>query len=109
MVLHSSGVHGVEGYAGSAIQLNFLQSLLEKVMGDSWVYWVIYCWDLNTQDSVSEVLSDDFAILVIHVVNPYGMSWWRRWNENNVDLNRNLIDGMRPVFLLAHQKMLNEM
>merc|ERR1719367_6993 len=23
--------------------------------------------------------------------NPYGMSWYRRWNENGVDLNRNAL------------------
>jgi hypothetical protein len=27
----------------------------------------------------------------VHVVNPYGMAWHRRWNENNVDLNRNFM------------------
>lgn len=28
--------------------------------------------------------------MFIHAVNPYGMAEWRRFNENNVDLNRNL-------------------
>lgn len=26
---------------------------------------------------------------MVHVLNPYGMAWLRRVNENNVDLNRN--------------------
>lgn len=30
-------------------------------------------------------------LIIAHVVNPYGMSWRRRWNENNVDLNRNFL------------------
>ena len=30
-------------------------------------------------------------MIIAHVVNPYGMSWRRRWNENNVDLNRNFL------------------
>jgi hypothetical protein len=30
----------------------------------------------------------------VHVLNPFGMAWLRRTNENNVDLNRNfLLDG----------------
>jgi len=65
VVFHSSGVHGVEGFAGSAIQLQFL--------------------------SVATKLPDDTAVVIIHIVNPYGMSWLRRWNENNVDLNRNCL------------------
>jgi len=27
----------------------------------------------------------------VHVLNPYGMAWLRRTNENNVDLNRNFL------------------
>jgi hypothetical protein len=34
-------------------------------------------------------LPGDAAILIVHVLNPYGMAWLRRVNENNVDLNRN--------------------
>jgi len=29
------------------------------------------------------------ALVLVHVLNPYGMAWLRRANENNVDLNRN--------------------
>jgi hypothetical protein len=29
------------------------------------------------------------AIGIVHAVNPWGMAWWRRQNESNVDLNRN--------------------
>lgn len=28
---------------------------------------------------------------MVHVLNPYGMAWLRRVNENNVDLNRNFL------------------
>ena len=58
-----SGVHGVEGFAGSAVQLAVLDRLPE--------------------------LSDDIALVMIHVLNPYGMANLRRFNYNNVDLNRN--------------------
>jgi len=64
--LHTSGIHGVEGYAGSAIQLAVIAEEVPKLM-----------------------LSPQECVLFIHAWNPYGMSWLRRWNENNVDLNRN--------------------
>jgi len=61
-----SGVHGVEGFTGSAIQTGLLSSTLN--------------------------LPHDIAILYIHAVNPYGFSHLRRVNEDNVDLNRNFIN-----------------
>ena len=65
VVLHSSGLHGVEGFAGSAIQLQFIANLRQ--------------------------LPGDVAIVIVHILNPYGMAWLRRVNENNVDLNRNFL------------------
>jgi hypothetical protein len=67
-VVHSSGSHGIEGYAGSAIQLAILETLAKA----------------PSQDRPTLVL--------IHAVNPYGMAHYRRFNEHNVDLNRNAID-----------------
>ena len=63
VVIHGSGIHGVEGFTGSAIQLRALE--------------VVPPFD-----------SDD-AIIFVHVLNPFGMAWFRRVNEHNVDLNRN--------------------
>jgi hypothetical protein len=65
VLLHSSGLHGVEGFAGSAIQLQLLSEL--------------------------PALPADAALIVVHVLNPFGMAWLRRCNENNVDLNRNVL------------------
>jgi len=65
VVIHSSGIHGVEGFAGSAVQLALLSS------------------EIN--------IPDDGALILVHCLNPYGMAWLRRFNENNVDLNRNFI------------------
>ena len=65
VLLHSSGLHGVEGFAGSAIQLQFLHSM--------------------------PAIPDDAAIILVHILNPYGMTWLRRVNEGNVDLNRNFL------------------
>jgi len=60
-----SGVHGVEGFVGSTLQAD----LLLRWNGDEW--------------------PPDVGVLVVHAVNPWGMAWWRRQNESNVDLNRN--------------------
>jgi hypothetical protein len=60
-----SGVHGVEGFAGSLLQTDLL---------------------LRRRGAA---LPDDVGVLVVHAVNPWGMAWWRRQNESNVDLNRN--------------------
>ena len=63
--LHTSGMHGVEAFTGSAVQLALL-------------------------DSPPAPESED-AMILVHVLNPYGMAWLRRTNENNVDLNRNFL------------------
>src|SRR3954470_21464543 len=62
--VHSSGLHGVEAFAGSAIQLQWL-------------------------DEGIPAPPDETAIVLVHALNPWGMAWLRRFNENNVDLNRN--------------------
>jgi len=65
VVIHSSGIHGVEGFAGSAVQLALLESGLD--------------------------VPADAALVLVHCLNPYGMAWLRRANEHNVDINRNFI------------------
>ena len=62
-----SGVHGVEGFAPSEAQ----SELLARA------------------DEVTAALPDDVAVVIVHVVNPWGMAHGRRQNESNVDLNRN--------------------
>ncbi len=65
ILLHVSGVHGVEAYAGSATQLVLLNA--------------------------PPAIPSDGALVFVHVLNPYGMAWLRRTNEANVDLNRNFL------------------
>ena len=37
------------------------------------------------------------ALVFVHAINPHGFAWRRRWNENNVDLNRNFLEaGWEP-------------
>jgi predicted deacylase len=64
-----AGVHGDEGFSSSTLMCDAI---------DRWV-----------TDGVDETLADDAAIVMIHGVNPWGMAYWRRQNESNVDLNRN--------------------
>lgn len=66
VLLHSAGLHGVEGFPGSAIQLQFLNDGIPSI-------------------------PEDAAIGLVHILNPYGMVWLRRVNENNVDLYRNFL------------------
>mgnify|MGYP000199109786 CR=1 FL=1 len=58
-------MHGVEAFAGAATQLALLDAL--------------------------PALPADGALVLVHVLNPYGMAWLRRANEHNVDLNRNFL------------------
>ena len=60
-----SGVHGVEAFAGSALQCSLLADAPSGI-GDS-------------------------ALVLVHVINPWGMAWLRRTNASNVDLNRNCL------------------
>ncbi|MDB2687455.1 M14 family metallopeptidase [Mariniblastus sp.] len=62
----SSGLHGVEGFLGSAIQLAILEEF------ESY----------NTQN---------IRWVFIHAINPFGFARLRRFNEDNVDLNRNFL------------------
>lgn len=68
-----SGTHGVEGYYGSDCQTRWLQTFSERT------------------------LPDDVAILMIHLINPWGTAWMRRVNEDNLDQNRNYLDFSQPL------------
>jgi hypothetical protein len=75
VLLLSSACHGVEGYAGSGIQVALLQDpSFHRAAGEAGV-----------------------AALYVHALNPYGFSWWRRTTHENVDLNRNWQDFTRPL------------
>ena len=67
ILLYTAGIHGVEGYAGSAVLTDLCQQMQQHAT------------------------SDAVKIIFVHVLNPAGMHSRRRWNENNVDLNRNTL------------------
>ena len=66
VVALSSGIHGVEGFFGSAVQV----ALLER-------------WRPSHPPKVRWVL--------IHALNPYGFAWSRRFDADNIDVNRNFL------------------
>lgn len=67
-VVVSSGLHGVEGFFGSAVQLAWLAK-----RGDA------------------PALPGNGRLVFIHALNPYGFRFVRRVNESNADLNRNFL------------------
>jgi len=69
LLIHTSGVHGVEGFPGSAVQVRMLER------------WA--AGDLQVPEGC--------GILIAHSINPYGFAWLRRVNEDNADLNRNFL------------------
>ena len=68
LIVLTTGVHGMEGYIGSVMLDVFFEEIYPTV---------------NTANT---------GILIVANVNPYGMKYMRRYNENNVDLNRNFIE-----------------
>lgn len=76
VVVLVSGTHGIEGYAGSAIQIGALRTAADTLP-----------------------LADDLAIVAIHQINPWGAAWSRKENEGNQELLRHYRfchDGGRP-------------
>lgn len=67
LIVLTTGVHGMEGYIGSVMLDVFFEEIFPSL-------------DRNNT-----------GVLVVANVNPYGMKYLRRYNENNVDLNRNFI------------------
>ncbi len=70
-----SGTHGVEGYAGSAVELDCLHLVNAGGL------------DLPT----------DTALLLINALNPWGYANHRRCDDRGVDVNRNFIDFTQPL------------
>jgi len=63
-----SGTHGIEGFCGSAVQLNWLRG------------------------GMSFARSSNIGILLIHAINPWGFANLHRTTVENIDLNRNFMN-----------------
>jgi hypothetical protein len=68
LLLVTSGLHGVEGFFGSAVQLALLDDALAG-------------WQPPA----------GAAVVLLHALCPFGFSELRRTNEDNIDLNRNFL------------------
>ena len=80
LIFLTTGVHGMEGYIGSVMLDVFFAEIYPT---------------LNTADT---------GILIVANVNPYGMKYMRRYNENNVDLNRNFIENWEDFDLSSNKE-----
>ncbi len=80
-----SGTHGVEGYYGS----------------DSQIAW------LDSFDVAA--LPPDCALVLVHLLNPWGAAHLRRVNEDNIDLNRNFIDFSQPAPANPHYALWHDL
>ena len=69
----SSGLHGVEGFFGSAAQLAWLEG-----------------------EGGGRRPAVDGAVVLLHALDPFGFAWGRRFDEGNVDLNRNFLVNGEP-------------
>ncbi|RZL92563.1 MAG: DUF2817 domain-containing protein [Variovorax sp.] len=87
MLVVISGVHGVEGFCGSAIQTGMLQ--------------------LDPGDRADAL--PDTAVLHVHAVNPFGFSHLRRVTQENVDLNRNFVNFSKPLPVNAGYAEIHEL
>lgn len=65
LLVLNSGIHGIEGFTGSAVEQMIMAELLEPEM------------------------FSEMGVLIIHAMNAWGVKHERRVTENNVDLNRN--------------------
>lgn len=82
MLIVLSGVHGVEGFCGSAIQTGMLAE--------------------------GAPTHEDTAVLHVHAINPYGFSHLRRVTQENVDLNRNFVDFSKTLPVNAGYNEIHE-
>jgi hypothetical protein len=68
-----SATHGVEGFCGSACQVDWLNN------------------------GGPDQLPADTAVMLVHAINPHGFAWQRRVTEEGCDLNRNYVDFGAPL------------
>lgn len=69
LVIASCGLHGVEGYFGAAVIQRWMMSLGAGTVS----------------------LPPETGVVLLHALNPWGFAWDTRFNEDNVDPNRNFL------------------
>ena len=68
LVVMTAGIHGAEGYAGSAML------------------------DATVHEFLPELDPANTGLILVHAANPWGMENFRRYDQGNIDLNRNFIE-----------------
>lgn len=68
LVVMTAGIHGAEGFAGSAML------------------------DAAVQEFLPELDPATTGVILVHAANPWGMKNFRRYDQGNIDLNRNFIE-----------------
>ncbi|AFJ03032.1 putative deacylase [Methylophaga frappieri] len=66
-----SGLHGVEGGVGSAIQSDFMGR--------------------------HRRLPAEVCVILVHAINPWGFAWASRSDNDGIDINRNFVDFAAPL------------
>ncbi len=100
LIIMTSGIHGIEGYTGSAVQNMIIDNFILSKATSNKTY-------LKTKKKrrrkasnklnlkVNKLRLLPYSILFVHSINPYGHKYYRRVNEKNVDLNRNFLISVR--------------
>lgn len=83
----ASATHGLEGFCGAGVQ----HATLDQCLAQGWQGGDFGGTGGSPVIPALADWPDDFALVILHAVNPYGFAWLRRVNENNVDLNRNSV------------------
>jgi len=99
-VIHISGIHGSEGFSGSATQSALLMhfsnsSSVRRAKIDS---AAALSSNGNEEEEEKEAAP---TVVLVHVANPFGMANNRRVNENNIDVNRNFLSNEDFAFVVA--------
>jgi hypothetical protein len=83
VLIFTTGEHGVEGYVGSAMMQRFIEAYMPQ---------------LDPRNT---------GILLVHMINPWGMKYHRRGNKDNIDLNRTFLYnlGHDPSFNPAYDQI----
>ncbi|MGJ0493105.1 DUF2817 domain-containing protein [Methylobacter sp.] len=75
VVVLIGGTHGIEGFAGTAVEIDHLRLIAAGHIR----------------------MPSDTAVLMIHALTPWGYAWLRRCDADGVDLNRNMVDFSKPL------------
>ena len=79
VALFITGTHGIEGYAGAGVITGCLS------------------------EGVFNHLPDNTAVMLIHMINPWGCAWGHRMNEDNADIFRDVLYYQPELYVDDHR------